>query len=94
MVVVWLKIRKHDIAVTELLESGFNPFLKNPLPDNNFDDTKTYTLEEAIAYVLKQKEKIVVFAFFLPLIKSVQKVIIFKKMTFLWFEGSDFESLR
>lgn len=45
-------------AVTELLESGYNPFNKVPLPVNNsFDDTKTYTLTEAVYYVLKQKEK-------------------------------------
>lgn len=44
-------------ALTELLESGYNPFLKEGLPTNTFESNKTYTLTEAVNYVLEQKSK-------------------------------------
>jgi len=44
-------------ALNNLLERGYNPFLKEGLPTNTFDNEVTYTLTEAVNYVLVQKSK-------------------------------------
>lgn len=44
-------------ALNNLLERGYNPFLKEGLPTNTFDNEVSYTLTEAVNYVLVQKSK-------------------------------------